>query len=362
MLKRETAVINKILSVSKTSVTAEVAFDDGSVAKACAYTALFDRLEPGDRVLLNTTACRKSLGTGGMHFVIANLSSPSGTSGADEGHIVKCRYTPVQHTVMSVEEQDSPWHGQLENACSLEGAAVICGQLHSQLAFLAAALKELDPGSSLAYIMPDYSCLPIGFSRLAESLKRCGLVDNTVTCGQAFGGDYEAVNAFSAMVFARDVLKADYIAVIPGPGNAGTGTKLGFGSLDMAGVMNGAMALGAGVVCIPRICFADKRERHAGLSHHTSTMLRLFTAPGVVVPVPVPDDPAKSEALKRQINASGIGEKHRVLYSLCRAGEALLRQNSIKPSTMGHTFEDTPEFFYASSAAAGAAVDIKRGK
>ncbi len=355
MITTEKAVLGRIIRVTDGAVFFEAYMQDGSVAEACAYTSVTGDVAPGDMVLLNTTACRKKLGTGGVHFVITDLSREK-AGGEDRGHMVKCRYTPVQHTVMSVEEQDSPYHQILENADSLEGLTVICGQLHSQLAVLCTALAELDPGCSICYIMPDYSCLPLGFSRLVQSLKDGGLVQSTVTCGQAFGGDYEAINAFSALAFARLVLKAKYAAVIPGPGNAGTGTRLGFGSLDMAGVINGAMALGARTVCIPRICYADPRERHAGLSHHTATMLRVFANPGVICPFPVLGDKEKDELLARQVSLSGIPEKHRVSFSGCRAGIEGARKRGITLSTMGRSFEEAPEFFYASSCAAEAAA------
>ncbi|MBR4749616.1 MAG: DUF3866 family protein [Abditibacteriota bacterium] len=362
MLTREIATVSRIVVCDGASAEAEIIMTDGSRARAFAYAAIAGELREGDRVLVNTTACRKALGTGGVHFVIADLTRPEETAGDDRGHIVKCRYTPVQHTVMSVEEQGSPYHYQLERADSLEGLPVVCGQLHSQLPLLCCALKELDPGCRIAYVMTDYSSLPIGFSRLVKTLKQGGALDWTITCGQAFGGDYEAVNACSAMVFARDVLKADYAAVLPGPGNAGTGTRLGFGSLDMAGVLNGAAVMKGRCVCIPRICFADQRPRHRGLSHHTATMLRDFVLLPVIVPLPAIDDPDKSRSLDRQLEESGIGRRHRLIRSSCRAGKDLADRLGIRLSTMGHSFEDTPEFFLASSAAAEIAVKLKKGE
>ena len=362
MLTREIATVSRITVCDGVSAEAEVIMQDGTRARAFAYAGIAGGLKEGDRVLVNTTACRKSLGTGGAHFVIANLTEPEETAGDSRGHIVKCRYTPVQHTVMSVEEQDSPYHHLLESAACLEGTPVVCGQLHSQLPLLCCALKELDPGCRIAYVMPDYSSLPIGFSRLVKNLKQGGALDWTVTCGQAFGGDYEAVNACSAMVFARDALGADYIAVLPGPGNAGTGTRLGFGSLDMASVLNGASVMKGRCVCIPRICFADPRPRHRGLSHHTATMLRDFVLMPVIVTLPLLDDPDKSQTLDRQLEESGIGRRHRLVRSACRAGTDTAGRLGLRLSTMGHCFEDTPEFFFASSAAAEAAIRLKRGE
>ncbi len=73
----------------------------GEIQPAIAYVSLTGPVEVGDEVLLNTTAVAKRLGSGGMHFVMANLSRHDDSPEAP-GHIVKARYTPVQHTVLSV--------------------------------------------------------------------------------------------------------------------------------------------------------------------------------------------------------------------------------------------------------------------
>ena len=56
-------------------------------------------------MLLNTTAVELSLGTGGYHFVIANLNNLE-SNFTKGGHIMKLRYTPIQVKVDSVEEQE----------------------------------------------------------------------------------------------------------------------------------------------------------------------------------------------------------------------------------------------------------------
>lgn len=45
--------------------------------KAYNFPHLMGTVKVGDRVLLNTTAVELALGTGGYHFVVANLSKPS---------------------------------------------------------------------------------------------------------------------------------------------------------------------------------------------------------------------------------------------------------------------------------------------
>ena len=77
--------------------------------RALAYPALTGRPEPGDRVLLNTTALDLGLGTGGYALVVAVPDRlPPDRSGP--GHLVKARYTPLQAVVLGADEQGSPYH------------------------------------------------------------------------------------------------------------------------------------------------------------------------------------------------------------------------------------------------------------
>ena len=105
---------------------------------------------------------------------------------------------------------------------------VVCAELHSQVPAIAAAAKwETHGNAIIAYVMTDGAALPIAMSRLVDQMREKGLIDATVTAGNAFGGDFEAVNVYSAMAVARCVVKADLIIVGQGPGNAGTDTALG---------------------------------------------------------------------------------------------------------------------------------------
>ena len=64
-------------------------------AVAVSYDSLTGELRVGDEVLVNTTAVDLGLGTGGRHFVIANLSRAERRLNG-LGHIIKLRYTPLQ--------------------------------------------------------------------------------------------------------------------------------------------------------------------------------------------------------------------------------------------------------------------------
>ena len=59
--------------------------DRGSSGVAVAFTDLVGPLEPGDRVLLNTTAVALGLGTGGFHLVVAARTGPPSTSATRGG-------------------------------------------------------------------------------------------------------------------------------------------------------------------------------------------------------------------------------------------------------------------------------------
>lgn len=89
------------------AVELNVSIGDDGTHRALAYPELVGRPEPGDTVLLNTTALAMGLGTGGYAMVVAIPDRlPPDPSGP--GHLVKARYTPLQATVLGADEQDSP--------------------------------------------------------------------------------------------------------------------------------------------------------------------------------------------------------------------------------------------------------------
>src|SRR5437773_1982759 len=93
---------------------------------------------------------------------------------------------------------------------------------------IAAAARAVDPGLTVAYVMSDGAALPLALSRLVAAMRAAGLLAGTVTAGQAFGGELEAITVHSGMVAARAVLGAHVVVVAQGPGGAGSGTRFGF--------------------------------------------------------------------------------------------------------------------------------------
>jgi hypothetical protein len=188
-------------------------------------------------------------------------------------------------------------------------------------------------------------------------MKDAGLIDDTITCGQAFGGDYEAVNVHSALVAAKTAARADVAIVCQGPGNVGTGTKYGFTGLEQGEIVNAVNALGGAAIAIPRISFADERPRHRGLSHHTITALSDVALTPALVALPAIDE-FKLLAVQEQIRQSTIVYRHKVRIFDGLPGIRECGEKGISLSTMGRGFNEDPEFFLAASAAGAAAAEL----
>lgn len=327
-----------------------------AVEKAVNYDHLTGFLQLGDEVVLNTTAVHKKLGTGGMHFIMANLSNKELDPPA-EGHIMKLRYTPGQVKVLAVEEEEHPLNRLYRETDSLSGLPVIIGTLHSMLAPAAVMLKRhAGRAVRVVYLMTDGAALPLQLSNIAAELKEKGLLHCTVTCGHAFGGDIEAVNAYSGLLAAR-AAGADAVIVTMGPGIVGTGTALGFTGTEQGELVNAANILDGRALAIPRITFADARDRHRGLSHHSRTSLGRIALTPCVVTLPLLDD-EKSGLVKRQMEQSGISRLHRWVEIDASATGEVLREYGLSVTTMGRSYAQDSEFFMAAGAAGIYAAEL----
>jgi hypothetical protein len=332
---------------------------EGREEKCIAYDALTEEILPGDEVLLNTTAMALSLGSGGYHYIISK-TAPAGRALTPGGHIMKLRYTPMQIKVLAVEEEDSPWHKTMAEADSLEGIPVLAATLHSMLAPICVSLAARAK-CRIAYVMTDGAALPLAFSQNVEWLRNKGLLVGTVTCGHAFGGDLEAVNIYSAMLAARHVLKADVIIVSMGPGIVGTGTKWGFTGVEQGDILNAVDSLGGVPLAVPRISFADKRDRHYGISHHSLTVLSRICKVPVLVPLPFLDDP-QSDHIMQQLRSTKLMEKHKICMEDASNCLALMQNCELKMTTMGRSIDEDRAFFLSLGAAALTAARLAEGK
>jgi hypothetical protein len=323
---------------------------DGDIHPCAAYDALTGPVEPGDRVLVNTTAMDLGLGTGGVHFVMAiegrDLPGPPG------GHAMKLRYSPVQLSVDAVEDE----HGPALDAASLAGVPIVIAPLHSLLAPITLGVRAQDPALRVGYVMSDGGALPIAFSRTVAALSGTGLLAATVTAGHAFGGDLEAINVTSAMVAARAVARADVVVVAMGPGSIGTASRLGFAGLEAGAHVNAAASLGARPIVVPRISFADPRERHRGLSHHTVTALSVAALARAEIVLPAMTDEQRTTV---EHGLDALRSRHDVVI-IPDDVDGLLASSPVPLRSMGRSPSDDPVFFRAGAAAGMHAARIAR--
>jgi len=336
---------------------------EGAPVKALAYPALTGRPAEGDRVLLNTTALHQGLGTGGYALVVA-IPDRLPPDPELTGHVVKARYTPLQATVASVDEQGSPHHELLRDADSINGMPVIVADLHSALPAIAAGLlsSAAAPQSAVpavAYVMQDGGALPAWFSRTVAGLRAAGWLAGTVTTGQSFGGDLEAVTVHTGLLAARHVLGADVAIVTQGPGNLGTGTRWGFSGVAAGEAVNAAAALGGRPVASLRISFADARERHQGVSHHSLTAYGRVALAAADVVVPVLPGEAGSRVAAQ---AAALSGRHRIITESVDGLADALRSCPVGLSTMGRGLEEDLFYFLACAAAGRHAARLLSGE
>lgn len=134
--------------------------------------------------------------------------------------------------------------------------------------------------------MTDGGALPIDLSDHVLRLKELGWLDNTITIGNAYGGDLEAINIYSGLIAAKYALKADIIIVLMGPGMVGTGTLVGFSGVEQGIIINAVSTLKGMPIFITRASQSDKRKRHQGISHHSLTTLKYICIEKCIVPYP----------------------------------------------------------------------------
>jgi len=326
----------------------------GLQVRALAYAELTGRPEPGDHVLLNTTALDLGLGTGGYALVIAVPGRlPADPQGP--GHLVKARYTPLQATVLGADEQGSAYHEVLRDADDLGGMPVVVADLHSALPAVLAACYAHRPGAVVAYVMLDGGALPAWFSRSCAELRQAGWLAAVVTVGQAFGGDLEAVTLHTGLLAARHVSRADLVVVSQGPGNLGTGTRWGFSGVAAGEAVNAAAVLNGRPVASLRISEADPRARHRGISHHSLTAYGRVALARADVVVPALPGPFGARV---SAEAQQLGGRHSLVRVPVDGLAETLRACPVRLSTMGRGLDEDLAYFLAAAAAGRHAANL----
>lgn len=349
--------------------------------KVLIYPQMIGKVQVGSQLRFDCSPLAAGLGTGGyaMATAVWDLLPPDRLPD-NHGHIMKARYTPSQFMVSALEEQDSPYHHIFSQDPDLAGLPVMVLDLHSQLPAVLAGIRSLHPNLNITYIWTDDAALPAFFSRSLAQLKTAGWITRVITAGQAFGGDFEAINVASALQAAAEIFHSDLVIVGQGPGNAGTGTALGYSGLENASVLTMSTLLGANVYAPLRISAADRRDRHFGVSHHSLTLLSRFVPLPVTIPWPLfprlqdfqtgkeaflsPEDQAALIPLntqmfqeKLQFDQTKVGSQHRIVPVPTVDPDTNvqlltdLRQVPVRLSTMGRDLDQDAALFLAAAAA-----------
>lgn len=322
---------------------------------ATAFTNVIGPVRAGDRVVVNTVAAELGLGSGSQDFVLWNLERTSAGSPSG-GHILKLRYTPWQIDTLVAEAPESDHHQRLEQADDVEAMPVVACGVHSQLPAVVAVLKSRHPGIRIAYLMTDGAALPLAHSDLVAALQDRGLVDVTLTCGHAFGGNLECVNVFSGLTAARFVAAADVTVVGMGPGIVGTDTVLGHTGMEQGQVLDAATSLGGRAIATLRISFADPRERHRLVSHHSLSALRYGAVARATIAVP-DLGPDRTPLILQSLARAGLTQRHDIRVVGTDGVLAALDHFGLAPRTMGRSVADDPAFHLAAGAAGILAAD-----
>ena len=369
MLRWERGTVSAVTSSWPGVDRLEIDLDDGAgTLSAIAYEELTGRPRAGEQVLLNTNAVRRELGTGGDAMIVARTEVLPEAAEV-RGHMVKARYTPMQTMVDALDDPDSEHYETVRDATGIDGMPVVVADLHSSLPAIVAGIRARRRSARIAYVHTDAAALPAVYSRSAARLREANLLTAVISAGQSFGGDLEAVTVHSALLGARHVVGADVAIVIQGPGNLGTGTGWGFSGIQTAESLHATSVLGGVPIATLRVSEADERERHRGLSHHSSTAYgRALLAPVHLPVLPRTDSRYNSfhESVRKQVKSTILkpAKKRGVLHHLTEVDAKGLRdaleEMPVRMTTMGRTLaEDYASFQYAALAGRCAAEQVR---
>lgn len=360
MLEIHAGKVVKILS--HRSGFTEVLLDiDHIVKKAVNYDHITGKVSEGDWLILNTTAASLSLGTGGYHFVMANYTNKR-LSLSPGGHGMKIRYTPSQVKISYAEEELGHERHVFSKPLNLSGKLICFGELHSMIPPLCAYFhyyykKYIRKKVKIGYIMTDHAALPLAFSKNVANLKKQNLLDSVITTGNAFGGDLECVNIYTALQAAAIVKKCDIIIVSMGPGITGTGTRYGFSGLELGFYLDLAYRHGGQICFIPRISFAETRFRHYGISHHSITLLKDIIQSPLCIALPN-ISMQKVKVLYKQLRINNLFSKHRICIKDGSEIRDAMRYYGISVTSMNRGIAEDPAFFYSIGASARKALSV----
>jgi Protein of unknown function (DUF3866) len=305
----------------------------GEQRPAIAYERMTGPVEQGDDVVVNVAARDLGLGSGGFDILHVNLTRGLDGSGADGAHVMKQNYTSLQHAVLPVEE-DSGAAGEQPSLDLPVRKPVAVISLHGQLPCVAWAAAQARPGLRVGFVQTAGGALPGTLSDVVRELLERDLLAGHVTAAPAFDGEHEAISTAGGIHSALTTLGWDACIAGPGPGILGSATALGHGGLAGLDNAHAALALGCSTIVVPRMSSGDARPRHAGLSHHTGTVLELLLRPALVA-VPagaLVSLPGEHEARAAEVDPEGYAN------------------SGLPARTMGRSIEEDELFFRAALA------------
>jgi hypothetical protein len=122
-------------------------------------------------------------------------------------------------------------------------------------------------------------------------------------------------------------------------------------ALSSGHALMAAATLGGRPIPALRVSFADERERHRAVSHHSLTILADVCKVDVNVPVPVLADAAERAAIWDSLRSRKLEEIHHLIDVDGQPAVDELRDRGIDVRSMGRGIDDDPAFFVAAGAA-----------
>jgi len=355
MINIVSGIVKEIIYNSEKLQELLIVADNNKEFVAYNFPEFNDTVEVGERLILNHTANYLNLGSGGYDYVIfrekffaKDFIDKFNTRINHKGHIMKLRYTPLQFAALSIEEQEK-FHEIFNKEHNLTNTPIIIGELHSMLPISVALLKYYEEKYRLnhikiSYIMTDTASLTSVISKHLRILKKLNWINSVITYGNAFGGDYEAVNIYSALITAKFIDKADVIIVTQGIGTVGTKTLWGNTGIEMVNIIHATHILNGEPYYLLRVSLSDARKNHFGLSHHSEFLLNRLLLISLNLYYPE----SREENDYHQIVLNRINNRHNLIrvegINIGEIKEALSRYPLVITS-MGRTIENDQHYF-----------------
>jgi hypothetical protein len=349
--------------VADDPLTVEVA---GERRRAWADPALVGPVEVGDEVVVNTQALDLDLGSGGFDVVHVNLTRGLEGGGAEgDAHVMKLNYSSLQHAVEPIEGDEPAPEERVIPMPAMPAPPILVIPLHGHLAPAVWAAHQANPGINFGFVQGAGGALPGSLSRDVTDLRERGLLAGHVTAGAAYGAQAEAITVPGGIDAAVHELGWDAAVVGPGPGILGSDSRLGHGGMAALDAAHSAMALGLPTLVCPRLSSSDPRQRHRGLSHHSSTVLSMLLGP---VRVPVPEAAVEGWPMLDEEAPEGGSPQAALdeLIEICGGRHDIAVQpidldgyvaSGLPTTTMGRGIAEDPLFFAAPLAAGRALAE-----